>query len=43
MFDSPYVRAPDREIFADALEFSKSKIEKCESLQPGSEASAFFR
>jgi len=41
---SPYVRAfQTAEIFADALEFSKSKIEKWESLQPGSEASAFFR
>jgi phosphohistidine phosphatase len=41
---SPYVRAfQTAEIFAEALKFSKSKIEKSESLLPGSEPAAFFR
>jgi phosphohistidine phosphatase len=41
---SPYVRAlQTAEIFAEALKFSKSKIEKSEFLLPGSEPAAFFR
>jgi len=41
---SPYVRAlQTAEIFAEALKFSKSKVEKSEHLLPGAEPSAFFR
>lgn len=41
---SPYVRAlQTAEIFADAFDFSKSKIEKTEHLLPGAEPAAFFR
>ena len=41
---SPYVRAlQTAEIFADAFEVSKSKIEKTEALLPGAEPSAFLR
>src|SRR5260370_21078836 len=41
---SPYVRAVQTaEIFAEALDFSKAKIEKSELLLPGAEPSAFLR
>jgi phosphohistidine phosphatase len=41
---SPYVRAVQTaEIFAEALEFSKAKIEKSELLLPGAEPGAFLR
>jgi phosphohistidine phosphatase len=41
---SPYVRAMQTaEIFADALDTAKSKIEKTDHLLPGAEPSAFFR
>jgi phosphohistidine phosphatase SixA len=41
---SPYVRAMQTaEIFADAMDMAKAKIEKTELLLPGAEPSAFFR
>jgi phosphohistidine phosphatase len=41
---SPYVRAVQTgEIFAEALEFSKAKIEKSDLLLPGAEPSGFLR
>jgi phosphohistidine phosphatase len=41
---SPYVRAlQTAEIFAEALAYPKSKIEKTEHLLPGAEPAAFFR
>jgi phosphohistidine phosphatase len=41
---SPYVRAiQTAEIFAEALEFSKSKIKQTDLLLPGAEPAAFFR
>jgi phosphohistidine phosphatase len=44
LISSPYVRAMQTaEIFADALDSAKSKIEKTDHLLPGAEPSAFFR
>jgi phosphohistidine phosphatase len=44
LISSPYVRAVQTaEIFAEALDFSKGKIEKTEVLLPGAEPSAFLR
>src|SRR5260370_25968009 len=41
---SPYVRAVQTgEIFAEALEFSKEKIDKRDLLLPGAEPSGFLR
>ena len=43
-FSSPYVRAMQTaEIFADALHFSKQKIEKTEALLPGCDPLQLFR
>lgn len=43
-FSSPYVRAlQTAEIFAEELDFSKSKIHQTEALLPGAEPSVFFR
>lgn len=43
-FSSPYVRAMQTaEIFADALEYPKSKIRRTDLLLPTSEPSVFFR
>lgn len=44
LVSSPYVRAMQTaEIFAEALKFSKAKIEKSDFLLPGAEPSAFLR
>ena len=44
LISSPYVRAiQTAEIFAEALQFSKVKIEKSELLLPGAETSEFLR
>jgi len=44
LISSPYVRAiQTAEIFAEALQFSKVKIEKSELLLPGAEPSEFLR
>src|ERR1700682_5855616 len=44
LVSSPYVRAMQTaEIFANALEYPKSKIRRNELLLPGSEPSVFFR
>jgi len=44
LISSPYVRAlQTAEIFAEALDSSKAKIEKSELLLPGAEPSAFLR
>ena len=41
---SPYVRAlQTAEIFAEAFDFSKAKIEKAETLLPGAESAGFLR
>jgi phosphohistidine phosphatase len=44
MVSSPYVRAMQTAaIFADALEYSKQKIHRSDSLLPGAEPTAFLR
>lgn len=44
LLSSPYVRAMQTaEIFADELDFAKSKIKQTELLLPGAEPGAFFR
>jgi len=43
-FSSPYVRAlQTAEIFAEELDFSKSKIRQTDALLPGAEPAVFFR
>jgi phosphohistidine phosphatase len=44
LISSPYVRAMQTaEIFADAVDIAKSKIEKTDQLLPGAEPGAFLR
>src|SRR5580704_3455933 len=44
LLSSPYVRAMETaEIFASALDYSKQKIRRTDSLLPGAEPSLFFR